>query len=147
MRHTSESGFPESVELLPSSVILPAALAALVTSPSLTYGTTTRRAAAFPGAIPLPTVAPRAHHHLSLALAAYEHPPVRQCRALLAGAANACESDGRALYCSQRGPRPANGSGVGLHTLRPLPFSFRQRLSTIRGLAHPSRPRPDDDPD
>jgi hypothetical protein len=92
MRHTSETGFPESVEFLPPSVIQAASLTALVTVTGFTYRAATRCAAAFLGAVPLTTVAPRTHHDLPLALAADVHSPVRQYRASLVGMADTCDS-------------------------------------------------------
>ena len=49
----------------------------------------------------------------------FARPPISR---LTGGARSTCEAVGRAVYCLQRGSRPAGGSEVGLHTFGSLPL-------------------------
>ena len=143
MRHSPWISLPEPVALLPTRMIQPPPLAALVAGPGLPHRAAPGHAATTPTAVPLPPVAARAHHDLPRALPTDVQPAVRQHRASVAGAAYACESDAPALYCSQRGPRPANGSGVGLPTMIIAAVSFSAAIIHIRGPSFPLiRPDP-----
>ena len=148
MRHTSKSGLPKPVALLPPRVVCPASFGLLVPVASrpnrLSPGLTATRLRA----VPLPAITPRAHHHLaSASVAAQQSPVARRIRCLSHGQRAGCESSLEALYL-YRGARPRGGSGLGFQsTIGPaagLFLSSGLSLTQIQTRAHrpiDSRPR------
>jgi len=76
MRHTSLLGQPKPVQLLPPGVVSPALLGLLVPAAGLPHRLISRLTTARPRAVPLPTIAVRAHHHLASASVAAQQSSV-----------------------------------------------------------------------
>jgi len=102
MRHTSLLGQPKPVQLLPPGVVSPALLGLLVPAAGLPHRLISRLTTARPRAVPLPTIAVRAHHHLaSASVAAQQSSVVRGPAASPTDRRATGESGSKALYSSQ----------------------------------------------
>ena len=126
MRHTSLLGQPNPVYLLPPGVVFPAPLRLLIPAAGLPHRLFSCLTTAGIRAVPLPTIAVRAHHHLaSASVAAQQSSVARGPAASPTDRRATCESGSKALY-SSGGARPPWRQRAWFPTpyLGPLPVFF-----------------------
>ncbi len=124
MRHTSLLGQPKPVPLLPSGMVSSASLRLLVPATGFKDRLATRLTTARPRAVPLSTIAVRAHDHLaSTSIAAQQSSVARGAAAFPTEQRAECKSSPEDLYLS-RGTRSRGGSGFCFQKFRPAAVLF-----------------------